>query len=295
MRWKIETTGHGNADSLAVERQLNLLLGDSFIFEIDSRTTPHAGQAEAQQTNDDDSPMPIHGPLALSEVSESAMGDIVMDVAPIPGMEPAISGNSPARSPLIRTLRMRRLILASRSIHRRQILEDAGFSIDAIPPDVPEPELHDSPDLDLDLIRLAQTKAQAVGRRGAHGLILAADTVGFVAGRIFGKPTDRDDAHGMLQAISGSTHEVLTGWCLFRTKDQLYVSGVERTKITMRPWTINEFDQYLDSGEWIGKSGAYGLRLPDDPFVERIEGSAASVVGVPLERLQAILAEFNLS
>src|SRR6185295_5070489 len=98
----------------------------------------------------------------------------------------------------------------------------------------------------------------------------------------------------MLLAISGTTHEVLTGWCLLRTADRLFLSGVERTTIHMRPWTSAEIESYLDSGQWIGKSGAYGLQLPVDPFVVRIEGSRSSVIGVPLERLRAVIDEFNL-
>jgi len=96
----------------------------------------------------------------------------------------------------------------------------------------------------------------------------------------------------MLQAISGTRHEVATGWCLLRTRDQLHLSGVERTTITMRAWTPEEFARYLDSGKWIGKSGAYGLDLPHDPFVTEITGSASNVIGVPLQRLGEALAEW---
>jgi septum formation protein len=98
----------------------------------------------------------------------------------------------------------------------------------------------------------------------------------------------------MLQAISGTTHEVLTGWCLLRTRDQLQISSIERTTVTMRAWTADEFAKYLDSGAWIGKCGAYGLELPQDPFVTSVIGSAANVIGVPLERLEQVLAEFKL-
>jgi septum formation protein len=133
-----------------------------------------------------------------------------------------------------------------------------------------------------------------VARGGAQGLILGADTVGLAGGRVFGKPGDRADARRMLEAISGTVHEVLTGWCLFRTRDQLQIAGVERTTVTMRSWTPDEFEAYLDSGEWIGKSGAYGLSLPHDPFVTRVAGSPSNVIGVPLERLARVIAEFKL-
>jgi septum formation protein len=114
-----------------------------------------------------------------------------------------------------------------------------------------------------------------------------------VGGAVLGKPVDRDDAWRMLRAISGTVHEVRTGWCLLRTSDQLQISGVETTTIAMREWTSDEFAACLDSGQWIGKSGAYGLELPHDRFVTRIAGSASNVVGVPLERLGQVLADLQ--
>lgn len=96
----------------------------------------------------------------------------------------------------------------------------------------------------------------------------------------------------MLEALSGTKHSVLTGWCLLRTRDRLCVSGVERTEITMRAWTCEEIDGYLDGGAWQGKCGAYGLELPSDPFVTSLAGSASNVIGVPLERLAEVLGEF---
>jgi septum formation protein len=173
-------------------------------------------------------------------------------------------------------------------------LRDAGYAVEAIPADVEEPPLARFADLESGLVYIAASKARTVWQRGADGLILAADTVGLVAGEAFGKPIDRQDARRMLLAISGSVHEVLTGWCLFRTRDRLQISGVERTTIAMRPWTDGEITAYLDSGSWIGKSGAYALEIPTDAFVTAITGSQSNVIGVPLERLRAVLAEFQL-
>jgi septum formation protein len=189
---------------------------------------------------------------------------------------------------------MPRLILASRSPYRLQLLRDAGYEVEAVAANVVEPDLADFPDLGAGLMYVALLKARAVWRSGAQGLIFAADTVGCAGGKVCGKPADRADALRMLKAISGTTHEVLTGWCLFRTRDQLQLSGIERTTVTMRVWAPDEFAKYLDSGAWIGKSGGYGLELPHDPFVTRLDGSAANVIGVPLERLEQVLAEFGL-
>ncbi|MSR60281.1 MAG: Maf-like protein [Planctomycetaceae bacterium] len=194
---------------------------------------------------------------------------------------------------LLRMNPMPRLILASRSVHRLQLLREAGYDVWAVPAEIDEPDLAVVGDLHAGLLHLAHLKARAVADHGHVGLILAADTVGCVNGRVFGKPRDAAQALSMLQAISGTTHQVLTGWCLLRTRDSLSLGGVERTTISMRPWTVAELADYLASGEWVGKSGAYGLKLPVDPFVTEIVGSASNVVGVPLERLQTVLAEFS--
>ncbi|MGQ0635171.1 MAG: Maf family protein [Planctomycetaceae bacterium] len=187
---------------------------------------------------------------------------------------------------------MIRLILASRSPHRLRLLQAAGYDVRPAPVDVAEPPSEAWPDLETGLLQVSQQKAWAACRAGAQGLVLAADTVGHVAGKIMGKPRDRSHARQMLEAISGTEHEVLTGWCLLRTRDRLCLSGVERTGIVMRAWTNAEIEQYLASGEWEGKSGAYGLQQPVDPFVTAITGSAANVIGVPIERLNEVLAEF---
>jgi len=186
------------------------------------------------------------------------------------------------------------LVLASQSPYRLELLRGAGYGVRACPAHIDEPDPLTLVDLHSGLIHIAQRKARTVWERGEQGLILAADTVGHVGGEVFGKPLDRNDARRMLQAISGVSHEVLTGWCLLRTRDGLLVAGCEATRIVMRPWTTAELEGYLDRGEWGGKCGAYGLQWPGDPFVTRLEGSAANVVGVPLERLGEVLAEFPL-
>ncbi|MFN8855720.1 MAG: Maf family protein [Planctomycetaceae bacterium] len=187
---------------------------------------------------------------------------------------------------------MTRLILASQSQWRRELLASAGYDVECVPAQLDEPHPLSLGDLETGLIHIAQLKARTVARRGARGLILAADTVGHVGGEIFGKPVDRADARRMLQAMSGVSHEVLTGWCLLRTADGVALTGCESTAIHMRPWTSTELEAYLNSGEWRDKCGAYGLQWPADPFVTELRGSASNVIGVPLERLAQVLQEF---
>ena len=187
---------------------------------------------------------------------------------------------------------MPHLILASGSPYRRELLEQAGYDVTAVTSGVAEPDLSLFPDLRAGLLYLAQLKARAVQSLGHSGVILGADTVSLAAGQILGKPEDRRSAEHMLRQLSETTHEVLTGWCLLRTADGLALTGVETTVIAMRRWTDAEILAYLDSGEWQGKCGAYGLQLPVDPFVTEIIGSASNVIGLPLERLAAVWDEF---
>ena len=185
-----------------------------------------------------------------------------------------------------------RLILASQSTYRLELLQTAGYEVEVLPTGVAEPDLTSFANFECGLMYVAQLKARSCLAAGASGLIFAADTVGVSGGQVFGKPTDMADARRMLTAISGTVHHVDTGWCLLRTADQLSIVGVERTTITMRPWTAGELDSYLTRGEWVGKCGAYGLQWPNDPFVTHIAGSAANVIGVPLERLARVICEF---
>src|SRR5262249_22670724 len=159
-----------------------------------------------------------------------------------------------------------------------------GYEVEAAPTEIAEPDPTSFPDLKAGLVQIAALKVRDAERRGAQGLILGADTVGRVGGRVFGKPDDRDDALRRLRAISGRAAEVFTGCYLLRTRDQFHVTGVETTTIIMRTWMGDEFDAYLDSGAWIGKSGAYGLQVPHDPFVTSVVGSTSSVIGIPLEK-----------
>lgn len=187
---------------------------------------------------------------------------------------------------------MPNLILASGSRYRKELLEQAGYDVTAVMSGVAEPDLSLFPDLRAGLLYLAQLKARAVLSQGYAGIILGADTVSLAAGQILGKPEDRQSAEQMLRQLSGTTHEVLTGWCLLRTADGVALTGVETTVITMRRWTDAEILEYLDSGEWQGKCGAYGLQVPVDPFVTEITGSASNVIGLPLERLAEVWLEF---
>ncbi|QEH36970.1 Maf-like protein YhdE [Aquisphaera giovannonii] len=183
------------------------------------------------------------------------------------------------------------LILASASPRRRELLLEAGYRFEVDPSDVvePDPAPGDSP-VEY-AIRLAWRKAHAVAARRGAGLILAADTVCAVGPEILNKPIDRADAERMIRLQEGRDTEVVTGLCLYRADRQAWVGAAERSIVRFRPLTDVERAAYLDSNRWEGKSGGYGVQ-DRDPFVSVSRGSFSNVVGLPMERLAGLLAEF---
>lgn len=180
------------------------------------------------------------------------------------------------------------LILASASPRRRQLLAEAGYEFEVDPSDVPEPEPPAGIDPAFYAADLAWRKAAAVARRRGRGLVLAADTVCAVGGAILNKPLDRDDADRMIRLQEGRDSDVLTAVCLLRAERWEWVGAVETSVVRFRDLTDAERAVYLDSNRWQGKAGAYGVQ-DHDPFITIARGSFSNVVGLPLERLGALL------
>jgi septum formation protein len=189
-----------------------------------------------------------------------------------------------------------RLILASASSHRRDLMAEAGYQFDVrpAPPEVEEgidPEGMDPEELALSL---AEAKARAVARDLRAGLVIGADTVVAVKGRILGKPRDRKEARVFLRLLSGSRHEVVTGLCLLEAGGGACSTAAVTTLVFFRRLKDAEIDAYVSSGESDGKAGAYGIQATGDRFVERMEGSFTNVVGLPMETLAEMLQEMTV-
>jgi septum formation protein len=184
-----------------------------------------------------------------------------------------------------------RLILASASPRRRQLLTEAGYVFEVDPSQIDEPEPDSQTPVTDYVAWLAWRKAASVARRRQTGLILGADTACSVDGEILNKPVDRADAERMIRLQEGRELEVVTGLCLYRADSEDWVGAVDVTVCHCRVLTNEERLEYLDSGLWEGKAGAYGVQ-DNDPFVTIVRGSWSNVVGLPMERLAALLAEF---
>jgi septum formation protein len=142
-------------------------------------------------------------------------------------------------------------------------------------------------------MRLAMRKAQDVAGRATSAdrgkVVLACDTVAECGGDILGKPMDEGDARRMLRLLSGRTHEVYSGLCLYPLDGRAAMLELARTKLLMDHLSDQQLDGYLASGQWHGKAGAFGYqdRLG---WVHIVEGSESNVVGLPMELLKAMLS-----
>ena len=188
------------------------------------------------------------------------------------------------------------LILASASPRRRELLTQAGLLFTVIPADIDETPLPDEPAAAY-VQRLAIEKAQAICSLHRHRhsaadplIILAADTaVVLPDGKILGKPASPTAAAGMLSLLSGRTHAVMTG--LAAVTPQRTCSGVEITQVTLNLIPAAEIEAYVATGEPLDKAGAYAIQGYAARWIPRIEGDYFNVVGLPIARVLALLAE----
>lgn len=186
-----------------------------------------------------------------------------------------------------------KLILASASPRRAEILRDAGYHFTVLSSAIDETPYPDESPQDL-VQRLANTKADlAAARAVGSAILIAADTEVVLDGQIFGKPRSSDDARRMLTKLSGRTHSVLTGVCLIRLPDAERISFVETTLVTFVPLSDEEISRYLSTGEPHDKAGAYAIQGYAARYIPRIEGCYFNVVGLPLAHLQQALTELG--
>jgi septum formation protein len=189
-----------------------------------------------------------------------------------------------------------KLILASASPRRAEVLRAAGIAFEVLPTDVDEsPQPNEEPG---ELVaRLAEAKARSAAARAASSaspaILVGADTAVVADAKTLGKPASADDARRMLRLLSGRTHSVLTGLALVRLPGGESRREQETTRVTFAPLTDREIEDYVASGEPFDKAGAYAIQGLGGRFVTRVEGCYFNVVGMPLARLYRMLREFG--
>jgi len=193
-----------------------------------------------------------------------------------------------------------KLVLASSSARRAEILANAGFTFDTLPTSVSESRLPDESAEHM-VRRLAEAKVRAAAAKlPRSAMVIGADTVVRIDDAVLGKPASAEDARAMLRRLSGRTHEVLTGLAVMRVPEgasrpsRLRASvETETTRVSFAPLTSEEIDEYVASGEPMDKAGAYGIQGRGGRFVTGVEGCYFNVVGLPLARLYRMLREFG--
>jgi len=184
-----------------------------------------------------------------------------------------------------------RIILASNSPRRREILSQLGVEYEVMPSDYDEREEESDP-YKLAML-FAHNKARDVAKNiKENALVIGADTIVY-KDKIMGKPKDKDDAIAMLTELSASTHSVITGISVIKTPEMITITEYEETLVKFKNLSQDEIDAYVNSGEPTDKAGAYAIQGLGSLLVERIEGCYFNVVGLPVYKLSLMLEKFG--
>ncbi|AKL95089.1 septum formation protein Maf [Clostridium aceticum] len=190
---------------------------------------------------------------------------------------------------------MYKLILASNSPRRKEILENLGLKFSIITSDIEEKVNYNIEPYRV-ACNLAYQKAKSVSENITDpAIVIGADTI-VILDKILGKPQNSEEAYGMLRSLSGRTHEVVTGIAIIDCYHQQQVTDYEVTKVHFREINDEEIKKYVETGEPMDKAGAYGIQGKASLFVKKIEGDYYNVVGLPVFKLGKIMHRyFNMS
>jgi septum formation protein len=188
---------------------------------------------------------------------------------------------------------MRQIILASSSPRRKGLLQQIGldFKVDA---GVREESAVTGQKPDEIVKEISLKKARSIADKYPDALIIAADTIGVIAGRIIGKPHSEKEAAEILSLLSGKAHSVITGFTVLDTATNKSVSKTVATTVYFKNLTKSEIEEYIKTGEPLDKAGAYAIQGLGALFVEKIDGDYFNVVGLPLGALAEVLKEFGV-
>jgi septum formation protein len=182
-----------------------------------------------------------------------------------------------------------RLILASASLGRRELLARAGYTFEVKPAHIDEPTEPIGGSIRALVQHVSWLKAAAVAPQIESGIVIAADSLAWLGGRPIAKPEDEADARRILRALSGTIHELWSGVTLWRRPDDMQLIWQEKSRVAFRELSDKELDRYLATRQWEGCSGAYAIQETDDPYVQVVEGSTSNVIGLPMESLARAL------
>lgn len=191
----------------------------------------------------------------------------------------------------------KRIILASQSPRRKQLLEGLGLSFIVLSSEIDEQRIIEemgtvSPS---ELVsRLSACKAEAVAEQQSSGLVIGADTIVLLEGAILGKPVDRQAAKEMLRSLSGKTHSVLSGVTVIDVDSEITKTLCVETAVDFKKIDEDELERYLNKASYLDKAGAYAIQEHGALFVKEIRGCFFNVVGLPIFQTAELLKEFGV-
>lgn len=196
---------------------------------------------------------------------------------------------------------MERIILASKSPDRKELFKQTRIPIEILKTEIDEEQLKKEIKDPIQLVKeLARAKAlhakNLLHNSKKEGIIIAADTVVNLNGQIIGKAIDEQDAFRILKKLIGKTHNLLTGIAITNSYDSKIITDYESTSVKFLKLSDVEIRNYIRSGEWKGRAGAYAITEKASLFIEYIEGSPSNVIGLPMHKIFLILKnEYNLN
>jgi len=188
---------------------------------------------------------------------------------------------------------MRKIILASASPRRKELLEKIGLKFEVEPSNYAE-DMHSKLNPDELARAISLGKSRAVASKHKNAIVIAADTFIVFRGKIMGKPNTEAEARKMLMALRGKSHSVITGFTILDTEENKVLTKSVETVIHIKKLTPKEIDAYVKSKEPLDKAGAYAIQGLGSVIVERIEGDYFNVMGLPLSALAESLKEFGI-
>ncbi len=184
-----------------------------------------------------------------------------------------------------------KLILASASPRRKEILKNEGYNFEVISSDYDEKSFTSNPYKTAKTFAFEKAKDVFNKLEDKNAIVLGADTVVYFNGEILGKPTDRQDAKRILTKLSGNKHKVITGYSII-SKNKTIV-GYDKSIVIFNKLTDAQIESYLDSNLYVGKAGAYGIQDGKFNFVKKHKGSMNNIIGLPIEKIKKVFKKFD--
>ena len=185
---------------------------------------------------------------------------------------------------------MKKVILASQSARRQELLKRVVPSFESIPADIDE-TMNLKNDLKEEVMKVSKAKAMTILSLHPDCIVIGSDTSVVLDGMPLGKPKDRNEAKRMIEALQGRSHEVYTGLSIVSSEKE-YID-IEVVKVTFASMTKEEIEEYLDTKEWTDKAGAYGIQASASRYISSIEGDYYSIVGLPVHKVYEALKNFD--